>query len=92
MGLRQFDISEQARKPHQKTDAASEAKQSRSSQQIASVAPLLRNDSFFIREKRWRCGVTGNDRWVGDGLERDLKAGGDADQGPLTMDDLAISG
>jgi hypothetical protein len=39
------------------------AKQSRSpsTEEIASVAPLLRNDSFLVQEERWRRGVTRND-------------------------------
>jgi hypothetical protein len=33
-------------------------------QEIASVAPLLRNDSFLGEEERWRCGDTRNDKMV----------------------------
>jgi hypothetical protein len=56
-----------------------------SKREIASVAPLLRNDSFLSKEDRWRCGVTRNDRWVGGGLERDGKEGGRG--GPGSVDD-----
>ena len=52
------------------TVTASEAKQrsslpqSPSTEEIASVAPLLRNDSFLGEEERWRCGDTRNDGCV----------------------------